>query len=161
MLKITPRNIDKIHAFLKSVPAGAKQESGRAVAEYLVGDDNHGLKQEPTWKFVSRAQAYGKVSDAPPGYFSWKQFRFVAAITEGFTKAYKRTHDLANSWTAKQVGSAWTITGEPGWVMGHNQANQPRLVGWRSYVSVIASNMRGAIRAGQQAVDRWLKERRR
>lgn len=158
--RITPRNIDKVAAFLRSVPPGVKNVVQEAVAKYFVGNERHGLKHEPSWKFVSRAKAYGKVSDAPAGYFSMKQFRFVAAITDGFTKIpYTRTHELQNSWQAKRAGSEWIIVGSPGWVMGHNQAAQPRLVGWRSYVVVIRENMNGALRAGVAAINQWLRQK--
>lgn len=159
-IRITPRNIDKVVAFLRSVPPGVKNAAQEAIAKYFVGNDQRGLKHEPPWKFVSRKQAYGKPSDAPAGYFSWKQFRYVAAITDGFTKIpYTRTHELRNSWEAKNTGGTWVIIGSPGWVMGTNQARQPDLVGWRNYVEVMRSNMAGALRAGLVAVNKWLRQK--
>ena len=166
MIKISTRGIPELVQLLKDLPRGTKIVAMRAAAEYLVGDESHGLKHEPAQKFVSRAKAYGNVSDAPPGYFSWKQFRYVAWITDGFTKIpYNRTHEMSRAWTATTQTSDWTRVkienDAPGaqWVYGEQQARQPALVGWKKFTDIIASNIAGAVRAAQQAVDRWIKER--
>jgi hypothetical protein len=162
-IKFSARNIDKVKAFIASVDRPLKIEAMKAFIEYIIGDENEGLKHEPAEKFVSRKRAYGKVSDAPDGYFSWKQFRYVAAITEGFTKAYSRTHEMASDWTMQVKDSNWTrVTAENAaegavWVFGDKQARQPALVGWRKYADTLKARTAGGIRSATAAVNRLLK----
>jgi hypothetical protein len=165
-ISFTVRGLEKLKAFLKDLPRGTRIVAVRAFAEYMLGNKDRGLRHEPDWKFVSRADAYGKVSDAPDGYFSWKQFRFVAAETEGFTKIPQdRTHEIANAWTVKEKDSNWTSVkiendaNGAGWVFGDNQARQPALVGWRKWRDIISTNTKGALQAAQRAVNEWLKSK--
>jgi len=166
MIKVVKHGIEEFQEFIKSVPRGFKIAAMRAISTYLIGNKDRGLKHEPTWKFVSRASAYGKVSDAPEGYFSWAQFRYVAAITEGFTLIpYDRTHEMANAWTMKETNSDWRsvkIENEAEgaeYVYGEQQAAQPGLVGWRKALTIIKSNMIGALKAGNAAVAAWIKQK--
>jgi len=167
MIEVTPSGDKKLTQFLVNLPKRFRSTAMSAAAKYFIGDARHGLKHEPAWKFVSRAQAYGKVSEAPAGYFSWKQFRYVAWKTKGFTAIpYKRTHKMANAWTIQESGN-WInvkLTNDSpgaGWVMGAQQARQPALVGWRKYAEIIKTNMSGAIRQAQLAVNNMLKEESR
>lgn len=165
MIKVTTKGLSEFQAHIKTLPRGTRVAAMRAVAEYLLGNSSRGLKHEPSWKFVSRAKAYGKVSDAPAGYFSWKQFRKVAAITEGFTKTQPRTHEIVNAWKLRDSNDWRRVAltnNAPGaqWVIGEKQARQPQLVGWRAWPKTLTDNMKGALRAGQQAVNRMLKEKR-
>jgi len=166
MIKTTLSGHVKLTQYLVNLPKRFRSTAMNVAAKFFIGDAGHGLKHEPAWKFVSRAQAYGKVSDAPPGYFSWKQFRYVAWKTKGFTEIpYKRTHGISDAWKIQESGN-WMhvkITNDAdgvAWVMGDKQARQPALVGWRKYAAIIKSNMRGAIHQAQLAVNRMLKEGR-
>lgn len=162
-IKFSARNIEKVKAFISSVGRPLKIAAMKAFTEYIIGDENAGLKHEPPEKFVTRKSAYGKVSDAPEGYFSWKQFRYVAAITEGFTKFYTRTHEMASAWKMEVKNSNWTqvkIVNETpgvGWVFGDQQARQPALVGWRKYADTLKARTAGGIRHAQAAVSKLLK----
>jgi len=164
MIKYTISGQAKLSQFLINLPKRFRNTAMSVAAKYFIGDAKRGLKHEPAWRFVSRAQAYGKVSDAPPGYFSWAQFRYVAWKTKGFTDIpYKRTHALSNAWTIQESNNWMHVKIEnkaPGaeWVMGEKQARQPALVGWRKVAEVIKANMRGAIYQAQLAVNRMLKE---
>lgn len=166
MIKITPRkDLKEFVKYLHELPRGVKMAAMKAFAFYLIGNEQHGLKHEPTWKFVSRAQAYGKVSDAPPGYFSWKQFRYVAKITDGFTKIpYNRAHNMSGSWTFNARDNNWTmvsVTNDvPGvdYVMGDKQSRHEALVGWRKWRVVIASNFAGAMREARRAIAPLLRK---
>lgn len=169
MIKITGKGFQEFQDYIKRIyPRGTRITAMRAIAEYLIGNERHGLKHEPAQKVVSRAEAYGKVSDAPPGYFSWAQFRYVAKMTNGFKEniPYDRTHELANAWEQRETDD-WRrvalLNETPGseWVVGDKQARQPALVGWRKWRDVVASNYKGAIRAAQQSVNRLLKEKRK
>ena len=162
MINIKSRGIKELRELMKRLPRGIKITAMRTAVEFIVGDERHGLKHEPASKFVSRSDAYGKVSDAPSGYFSWAQFYYVAAVTDGFTKSFTRSGDIAGSWTYTESDSNWTSvtvtnTAEGAeFVVGDKQANQPRMVGWRYYMDVVKTNLTGAIKAAQRAVDAWV-----
>lgn len=164
---------EKTIAWIKSLPRGIKVGAMKAYTEYIVGNERRGLKHAPPQKFVRRATAYGQQppaegEDSPPpaGYFSWKQFRFVAYITDGFTKQYQRTGKMVGAWTIKAEDSDWrSVRVEnkapgAGWVFSEQQARQIGLVGWRKVTKVVADNIKGAHRAAQQAVDKWIKSKR-
>jgi len=163
-----PRRLDVVKRYISDLPRGTKIHFMRACVNYIIGDTRHGLKHEPPNKFVTRARAYGQVSQenppAPAGYFSWDQFRYVAAITEGFTLFYSRTYTLASKWEMNPQESDWRrvkIFNEAdgaAWVFGDKtQARQPALVGWRRVSDTVAANLVGALRAGMAAVKAKLK----
>jgi hypothetical protein len=154
--------IEKVQQYLINLPRPLKIAGMRAASEYFIGDESHGLKHEPAEKFVSRKSAYGKVSDAPAGYFSWKQFRYVAWLTEGFTRRYQRTHAMSNDWDYTDASSDWSrvkiFNQVPGvdWVMGEGQARQPARVGWIKASIIMARNTAGAVRAAHAAINAYL-----
>lgn len=161
---------EKTIAWIKQLPRGIKFQAMKAYTEYIVGNDRRGLKHAPPQKFVRRSVAYGQQppaqgEDTPPpaGYFSWRQFRFVAKITDGFTKQYQRTNKIVSAWTVKAEDSDWrrvrveNQANGAGWVFGEQQARQIGLVGWRKYLQVAQDNAKGAYNAAVQAVVRWLK----
>ena len=168
-MEISGRSIASLEEFIKSIPYGAKGIAVTAFVKYIIGDSSHGLMHEPAYKYVSRAKAYGKVANdgAPAGYFSWAQFRFVMAnIASGkFTPGTsQRTGKQSSSWGYRgDPSTRVTIyNSAPGsaYTMGNKtQANQPNLVGWRMVKEVVASNFKGGIRAAQQAVNKWLKDK--
>jgi hypothetical protein len=135
----------------------------KAAAEYLLGNDQRGLRHYTPYKFVSRASAYGKPSDAPAGYFSWKQFRYVMAMLHGGGGG-GRTGKLKDGWATKGQGggfgmSVYNSVDYATYVMGDaGQARQPAKVGWRKLMAVVNSNLNGMMRAASQAVGRWIKE---
>jgi hypothetical protein len=164
MINITRKGFKEFEGFIKSLPRGVKVVAMRAIGTYLIGDGKHGLKHYPPYKFITRRKAYGK------SFESLKQQRwFFAAKAEGkILPGYpRRTGKIQRGWEFNESGSDWrrvNITNEAegvGWVMGDNQARLNALADWRKAVIVITSNMRGAIRAGQQAVNRWLKQKGR
>lgn len=177
MIKITAKGLKEFQDFVRKVPEGVKIEAMREIAKYLVGDTRHGLRYEPPWKFVSRARAYpglpkgptkfssksSSVSLSPKGYASWKQYHKVGYLTNWFKNIpQERTHDISKGWDFNNTGDWRRVKIEnpvPGveWVMGEQQANQPRLVGWRKWPQVLKDNLKGALREGQRAVDRWIK----
>lgn len=155
--------VKEFQAFLKKVEEGWKVRAMRAIAYYLAGRDNEALRKEPPDKFVTRASAYGKVSDAPDGYFSWKQFRYVAWITDGFTKKYERTHTIARAWEYHESNSQWDRVNiqnnAPGaeYVVGDMQSRHEALVGWRKWRQVVNDNMAGAVRYAQEEIDKLIQ----
>ena len=164
------RNVEAVQSFLRAIPRGAVKVAIEAFTEYIVGNEQHGLKHPDPYKFVKRKSAYGSVSSdgAPDGYFSWKQFRYVAWKTKGFTEnmgsASFRTGNSTSAWKAepRNDGYRYTITNPtPGAYYtrdDYGQARQPAKVGWRKVSAVLADNYLGGIRSAVAAVKRYLAE---
>jgi hypothetical protein len=162
-IKFKVTGIEELKTFLDKLETGVKIAAMRAVSYYLVGRENEALRKEPANKFVRRADAYGKVSDAPAGYFSMKQFRYVAWLTDGFTKKYDRTHAISQAWEYHETNSQWDRVNiqnnAPGaeYVVGDGQSRHEALVGWRKWRQAINDNMAGAVRYAQEMVDKYIK----
>lgn len=165
--KFVVRNDKTVKKILRDVGRGMLKTAIVALTEYIIGDKRHGLKRDDPYKFVSRARAYGKVSDAPAGYFSWAQFRYVAKITEGFTKFGRKNNptNSSESWgyTLTKGGYGATLTNtapSTKWIRGEKtQARQPALVGWRKVSAVIRDNIKGAMRHVGAEVNKYLKSK--
>ena len=155
-------NADKVAEYIKSLPPGIKAAAMRAISEYVIGDKNHGLKHDVRYKYVSRKRAYGKVSAAPPGYFSWKQFRYVMAKLHSGEMKIGRENDptkYSQSWRWEQKNSQWDRTEVQGRVpFDRFPSRQNKLVGWRHYLEVVQSNMKGAMQEAQRKVDEFIKK---
>lgn len=167
MIKTKIEGVKQLSDFVRDLPRGMKVAGMRALAVWYGGRAGEGLRKEPPTKFASRANAYGSTgatfengNPVPDGYFSAKQFRYVAAITKGFTERYQRTHELSNAWAYAESNSQWdrvTFTNDaPGaeWAYTDGgQARQLNNVGWRGAIEIIEASFRGAIRFAQEAVD--------
>lgn len=163
MIQFRVNGLEDLKQFFNSFGRGWKIRAMRAWAYYMAGRDGEALRKEPPEKFVTRKHAYGKVAKdgAPSGYFSWRQFRYVAWKTEGFTKKYQRTHGISTGWAYRESGGrAMIYNPVPGaeYVVGDAQSAHERLVGWRKWRKVIADNMIGATRYAQKEIDRLIKE---
>lgn len=158
------RNIKEVQDFLKQLPRGTLRDGLRAFSKFILGNTSHGLRHSESYRFVSRARAYGKPSSAPAGYFSWKQFRFVAAITEGFTKPYQRTGETSAAWEMQETNGGYGYTFKNPKPAAYylrdesGQARQPALVGWRKVSRVLQDNMAGAMRSAMAAVKKWIAD---
>lgn len=167
MIQFKLAGVKEFQDFLKQIEDGWKIRAMRAIAYYLAGRENEALRKEPPVKFVRRADAYGKVSDAPAGYFSWRQFRYVAAVTEGFTKQYNRTHTISQAWEYHESNSQWDRVNiqnnAPGaeYVVGDRQSRHEALVGWRKWRQAINDNMAGAIRYAQEQINALIQSAQR
>jgi hypothetical protein len=40
-----------------------------------------------------------------------------------------------------------------------SQANQPRLVGWRTMMAVVNTNIKGAIKAAERVIQDWINKK--
>ena len=161
-IRYTVQNADKVSAWIKSLPRGIKAAAMRAISDYVVGNEQHGLRHDVAYKYVSRKQAYGKVSDAPAGYFSMKQFRYVMAKIKSGEMKIGRKNDptkYSQSWRTEQKNSQWDRTVVKGQLpFGRFPSRQNLLVGWRDFRKVVESNMKGAMESAQKAVDEFLKK---
>ena len=157
MIKVSIKNIDKVQAFLRSVPLGAKTRAGKALADYLVGDASHGLKHYASYKYVSYKSIGGFVSD--------KQRRYVMKkIREGKI-------DPGYPHRTGRFQRGWKVTGEPpryvikneipysGYVVGDDdQSRMHEKIGWRKVTKNLADNIQGAMSRARQVVAKWIKE---
>jgi hypothetical protein len=156
--------VEKVKEFVMSLPRGIKAEAMRAISEYIVGDERHGLKHDINYKYVPR-RAIGKVSEAPAGYYSWRQFGYVHwALSHGVMKIGRANSPtlMSQSWKWEQKNSQWDRTEIKGALpFDRFPARHNRLAGWRHYTEVISTNITGAIQAGQRAVNEWLKSKKK
>lgn len=157
-MKTTLRGNDRIKEFISGLARGTKIEAMRAIAEYLLGDERHGLKHSPP-----------RVNHGEGNPYQWQSEKQRKAYfaTDGFGGGipYQRTGNLAEAWTMEEANSDWntvklTNTSEYGqYVQGDDMQQGHKADGWRLVADVIATNIKGAIRAGQQAVDRLIKSK--
>jgi len=76
----------------------------------------------------------------------------------------QRTHAYQNGWVQKHT-SDWrrvktlNETNHSQFVGGSRQARLNAKVGWRTVMAIVETNMTGAIKAGQKAVDDWIAKK--
>lgn len=157
--------IEKLKSFLAKLPQGTKRRAMRAVSEYLVGNDQRGLRHPQPYRYASRRTSYGFVAPdgAPAGYFSWKQFRYVAAITEGFTlRGSRRTGESTDAWRFTESSNSFKIVNDtPGGYYtrdDYGQAAQPANVGWRKVSDIIKINLKDAMAHAKNEINDYLRK---
>lgn len=157
------RSTKKIQDFLRSLPYGTRKIGLAAIAEYLLGDDRHGLRHDEPQKYISRKQA---------GYTtSAKQIRFFFATgilertPDGGIKLnhYKRTGETANAWVSREINRGYGIVLENekkgAYYTRDNfgQTRQHEMAGRRKVSKVVADNLKGAIRHAKAEVGKWMR----
>jgi hypothetical protein len=149
-IKFAVKGLEGVTAYIKGLPRPLKIAAMRAFTTYILGDAGHGLKHEPSYKYVSRAAAgYKPMTD--------KQRRWFWANGGPDMIGNNRTGAISEGWQMKD-SSDWSrvsITNSAdgvGYVMGTGQARQPQAVGWRKYLDVINSNLTGGMQAANRAV---------
>lgn len=157
-MRASVRGFDKVKEFIASIDRGYKIAAMREIAKYLIGDERHGLKHNPA-----------RVNHDENNPYQWQSEKQRKAYfaTNGFGGGipYQRTGNLANAWTYEEKNNDWntvalTNDSEYGvFVQGDNIQKGHKVDGWRIMADVIATNIAGAIRAGQQAVDRLIKSK--
>lgn len=162
MIKITATGFNEVKDWLTTIERGLKGKATEWFAEYLVGDQSHGLKHYSPYQYVPYRKAYG-------GFFSDKQRRYVMAmIQQGkIDPGYPhRTGEFQRAWEYKVSGSGrYTITNATpygGYLVDDNkQARLPGMAGWRKVSEIIKDNWHGAIRHATAKVKQWIKDTRR
>lgn len=161
MIKIQVRGIEELQNFLKELPRGTKRAAIEAAAEYLIGNDSHGLKHLAKYKYVSRKAAYGVTffTDRQRRWFFWAMRSGKINPGSGYRSGATSEgwqYKLTNNGYAAQLRNA---TQGAKYVQGDDtQARQPAKVGHRKVSAVISTNIQGAMRASSQAVERWIKK---
>lgn len=158
MIRFVPRNLDRVKAWLKTVPRGALKVGMRALTTYLIGNQSHGLAHYSPYKYVSRKSAYGRTFESD------KQRRYVMArIREGSIDpgVPHRTGKGQRGWVMVETQRGYTIKNdEPSMFYSMSDKGQAALnakAGWRLVSEAIADNIAGALRSAQAAVTRYLK----
>lgn len=148
--------LEEVKALIKSLPRGVKHAFMLAFSEYIVGDESHGLKHEPTQKTHDENNPYQWTSE--------KQRKAFFA-TDGFGRGIPtvRTHETSGGWTVATEDSDWTrvrIENEAEgahWVYGDGQQRGHAADGWRYYWDIVATNTTGAFSKGLAAVNNFLQ----
>lgn len=172
-IKFIPRGIDKVKAYLKSLPRGVKKVAEEALSKYLIGAKPHGLMHYSPYKYVTRKRAYGSTgatfengSPVPPGYFSKEQFRYVMAmIAEGRIDpgVPHRTGKGQRGWKLVETTKNYQIVNKEVSMYysmsDKGQARLNKLAGWRLVSAAIKANLVGAFKAANAAVKKFLKSK--
>lgn len=160
--KVGPvRNLEKVQAYLKTVPRGAMRPAVKAFAIYVMGDEGHGLKHYEPYKYVSRAKAYGQT------FQSEKQRRWFWANGGPDMIGDNRTGATAAAWRVRETKGGYGATIDNPTAGAYftrsdsGQAAQLGLVGWRKTLRVVHDNMAGGIRAAVTAVNAFLRSKGR
>lgn len=154
-----PVKIEGLVEYIKSLPRGVKITAMRAFVTYIIGNKQHGLKHEPPYKYVKPFRSWSSNDEKAA-----RQRRWIFAHLDLIGQD-NRTHAISNGWTMKEKDSSWTHVSAGnqapgvGWVMGDTQSRHSAAAGWRDYMKIIASNMAGAFRAANAAVNDYLKGR--
>lgn len=156
------KNIEKVRAFLQSAPHGTKRAAVIAVAEYLIGDESHGLAHDDPYKYVSIKQAYGGFKSRA------QQAKVMAMINSGEITPGQRAHiptDQSQGYGYKLTGGGYGATiqnsSEGAYWTRIARPNMIALSNWRSYLQVVNSNIKGALRHATAKVNEVLRRRGR
>ncbi len=161
MISVKLRGNEELQAFLKALPRGTMKDAIKAMADYMLGNTQHGLKHYPPYKYVSRKEAYGKT------FFSDKQRRwFFAAIRDQrilLPLRYQRTNTLRDGWRQSvdpYRKTLFNVVPYAKHVMSDDrQSRMSQKIGWRTMGKVIEDNITGGMRAATLAVARWIKNK--
>lgn len=153
-ISISVKGIEKVKAKLKKIQRGAKGIVAREVAEYLLGNDSHGLRHYAKWKPVTRKSAYGTT------FFSQQQQRaFFAKLKSGeISVPYQRTGAQGRAWHIEGQSTNIRIVNEDptvAFTRGQTRLHHAKM-GWQTAKETIKANMKGALRAGRNALMRWI-----
>lgn len=156
-MKMTLRGLKEVQKMMKDLPRGTRIVGMRAIAEYIIGNEQHGLKHEPQRVIHGAGNPYQWQTE--------KQRRAYFA-TDGFGTGipYTRTHNMVDSYTYSESNSNWTMVKIENYspvfdfVQGEYQQRGHIADGWRKVMDIISTNINGAIQAAQRAVDKLVKK---
>ena len=151
------RNLDKVQAFLKTVPFGAMKIAIVAFTEYVIGNERHGLRHDDPYIPTTRRAVYGQQWE------SEAQRRYVmAAIKRGEIVLGQRQRmpteaSQGYGYHTTNSGYGATITNtEPGAYWSREWGGWKN---WRSALKVIRDNMKGAMRHTTAEVNKYLRQK--
>ena len=157
-IKVTVRNIEEVKDWISALPRKFRGAASKAMAEWFIGNGQRGLKRYPPYKYITRQSAYGKT------FVSDKQRRYVMArIREGTIDpgAPHRTGNYQRGWQAIDQGVKTQIVNNLPYARfvggDETQARLNAKVGWRTIGAIISTNIAGAIRHAQAAINKIVK----
>jgi hypothetical protein len=162
-LKFDIRLDKRLEAYIQKLPRGVARTGLTALAEWLIGNGQRGLKRYPPYKYITRRKAYGKP------FVSDKQRRFVmAAIREGRIDpgVPHRTGNTQRGYVMVVSNRGYNVkivNKTRGAVYTRHdtlQARLNKLAGWRKQADVIRTNIKGAIRHAQSKVNEMLRTKK-
>ena len=154
------RGIEEIQAFFRKLPRGSLRAGMRAFGEYILGNEQRGLRHSEPYKYVSRKSAYGIT------FFTEKQRSWFWANGGPDMIGNNRTGESAKAWTLIEKNNGYKISLQNQTRAAFytrndkGQARQPAKVGWRKTSAVVAANTAGAMRAANAAVKKWIADNR-
>jgi len=155
MIKFTVRNRREVAELIRTITKGSKRVATKAMAEYFVGNEHHGLAHDDPYKQTTRRRVYGQQWESD------KQRKYVMAkIRSGEIvlghRARKPTY-ASGGYAVKESRDGYTIVNpRPSAFWSRVWAKWPR---WRHYNKVLEDNMKGAMRAARWAVGKLLRQK--
>ena len=165
---------DVVVNFIKSLPPKIISIALNATADYAMGDSDaapgrgrHGLRHDIKYKYIPRKMIphsiiinYGPMKGKTVrGYFSSKQYYYVTwALRTGKMQIGRKNDptNMSKSWEKSQADNAVIVRGSPPFDRFPSRHNM--LAGWRHYLEVVQSNMKGAMQEAQRKVDEFIKK---
>ena len=148
------RNYKPVAAMLKRIPHGSKKEAVIGIAEYLVGNEQHGFRKDDSYRQTTRAAVYGKQwqSDAQRRYV-------MAAIRSGEIVLGQRKNTPTDA--SRGYGYKLTYGGYGATITNDKEgAYWTRIWGgwknWKNAGEVVTNNIKGAMRHAVARVNRIL-----
>jgi hypothetical protein len=157
-IKVKVRNLEQVKKWISALPRKYRGAATKAMAEWFIGTGQRGLKRYPPYKYVSRKSAYGKT------FVSDKQRRYVMAkIREGRIDpgVPHRTGNYQRGWNIQGEGVKIKIVNQVPYAQfvggDETQARLNKKVGWRTISVIISTNIKGAIRHAEAAINKITK----
>jgi hypothetical protein len=160
-LKFDIRLDKRLEAYIQKLPRGVARTGLTALAEWLIGNGQRGLKRYPPYKYVPIKKAGGFKTD--------KSRRYVMAMIRKGVIDPGVPHRTGNTqrgyvMVASNRGYAVKIVNRTrGAVYTRHdtlQARLNKLAGWRKMKDVIKTNIEGAIRHAQSKVNEMLRTKK-
>jgi len=153
------RGLEEVQAFLKSLPKGTIKVALAAMSTYVLGNQSHGLRYNPKRISHGKGNPYRWQSDK-------QRKAFFASNGFGGGIPSKRSGDLSKGWQQSAESDPYRKTlfnriPYARFVQGDDQQRGHAADKWRKVGQIIADNIKGGMRAANQAVARWIKENTR
>lgn len=168
MIKVSVKGFDDIRRFLAELPKEIKRVAEKAVGEFLIGDERHGLKHYPPYRHVPFEDGAGWSTD--PEKKRRQQRWLFAAIRDGrVTPGMSASNGyMRDAWSYKQRGNVWYIENDvkhTKWLVGTGEPNTQTVhaqrQGWREIPKIVQDNLKGAFRHAIAEVKKFIASKRR
>lgn len=159
-VKAEIRGIEKVQDYLATLKRGQVKVVLLAIGEWLIGTPQRGLKHYQPYKYVPIRKAGGFKSD--------KQRRFVMAmIREGKIDpgVPHRTGNTQRAWHLDEGSNGYKpviVNATKGALYTRSDTLQSKLnalAGWRKVSDIISTNIAGAIRHAQAAINELIRKK--